>query len=136
MFHACCHYQHHFLHIVLDAILRIMVATVGFGMGIDILDVYRVIHWGLPKEPHWWWQEVGRCGRDQVTQCTAIVLATPLSIAQVAREKGLKTNVTQTRRPFNFMHRAHLVHPQVIPPRCCNRHSQRLNRRLGSRPHR
>ena len=33
-------------------------------MGISISDVHIVIHWGSPKHPLCYWQEVGRAGRD------------------------------------------------------------------------
>lgn len=44
--------------------VRIMVATVAFGMGVNIPDVEIVVHWGVPKSVLSYWQEVGRCARD------------------------------------------------------------------------
>ncbi|CAG7717091.1 unnamed protein product [Allacma fusca] len=44
--------------------MRILVATVAFGMGIDIPFVRRVVIWGLPRDFVTLWQQAGRCSRD------------------------------------------------------------------------
>ena len=44
--------------------LRIVIATVAFGMGIDCPNIRQVIHWSPPSDIEAYIQEIGRSGSD------------------------------------------------------------------------
>ena len=48
----------------IDGILRFVIGTIAFGMGIDCPDVRQIIHWGASSDMESYIQETGRAGRD------------------------------------------------------------------------
>ena len=55
-----------------DSVIRVVVCTIAFGMGVQIADLKQVVHWGKVASVLTFWQEVGRCGRDG-SQSTAVL---------------------------------------------------------------
>ena len=47
-----------------DTGVKVLFATVAFGMGVDVKGCHCVIHYSLPKNSACYFQESGRCGRD------------------------------------------------------------------------
>ena len=44
--------------------VRVVIASVAFGLGINITNVRKIVIWGLPEMFLTLWQEIGRGGRD------------------------------------------------------------------------
>ena len=44
--------------------IRCVIATIAFGLGVDVRDIKYIFHWGPSKSPLQYWQEVGRCSRN------------------------------------------------------------------------
>lgn len=48
-------------------VIRILVATIAFGMGVDCRTVHRTIHFGPPKNLEAFVEESGRAGKSSVS---------------------------------------------------------------------
>lgn len=62
-----------------DGTVRVLIATIAYGMGIDCKDVRVVIHYGPSRNLETYLQESGRAGRNSSTQlCKSVILYSSL----------------------------------------------------------
>ena len=81
--------------------LRVVVATVAFGMGIDCSNVRQIVHVGLPDDICSYIQETGRAGRDgEVSLVTLLQCRTYHSVDEDIRQ--YVANTTECRRDVLF----------------------------------
>ena len=86
MFHSCSdkEIKDHILHNFGQHIsLRIVIATVAFGMGIHCPDVHHIIHLGAPKDLEAYIQGTGRVGRDGMQSAATLLLIKGVSRHQL-----------------------------------------------------
>lgn len=62
--------------------LRLVIATIAFGMGLDCPNVRRIIHWGPPDSIESYLQETGRAGRDG-RAASALLYFVPADISKI-----------------------------------------------------
>ena len=67
--------------------LKLLFVTVSFGIGIDIKNIRRVIHIGVPYTIEEYFQEAGRCGRDGL-QSQALIYFNSYDISTAKEQKS------------------------------------------------
>ncbi|XP_041022267.1 ATP-dependent DNA helicase Q-like SIM isoform X2 [Juglans microcarpa x Juglans regia] len=79
--------------------LEVVVATIAFGMGIDKLNVRRIIHYGWPQSLEAYYQEAGRAGRDgKLADCTLYA-----NLTRVPSLLPSKRSEDQTKQAYKML---------------------------------
>ena len=82
--------------------LRIVIATVAFGMGVDVPDVRQVISVGCPDDVESYIQETGRAGRDDLLSLALLLHVKGDSRPLSQSIKEYKSNTGRCRRDVLF----------------------------------
>ena len=90
--------------------LKIVIATIAFGMGIDCPDIHRIIHFGPPSNIESYIQETGRAGRDGVLSTAVLFHHIGRRIIVDECMKRYLENTNTCRRDFLFQDFDNYVH--------------------------
>ena len=98
--------------------IRLVIATVAFGMGLDIPDITQVVHVGLPAEIELNVQESGSSGRNG--QLTQTILLRNTSTHSLRAMREYASNTSECRRMVLFRTFIEFVRNQVHGCKCCD----------------
>ena len=105
-----------------DGVLRIVVATIAFGMGLDCPNVRQVILWGPASDTEGMIQQTGRAGRDGYLSCALILYEKHDS--QLTSDGMMKfcQNIDMCRREqlFKGFDNFESIQKPCTPCRCCD----------------
>ena len=82
-----------------NSCIKILVATIAFGMGVDCKKVSRTIHFGPAKNVESYMQESGRAGRDGSPSIAYLVYQS-YQLSHVAQEMKLYLKTSECRRKY------------------------------------
>ena len=99
-----------------DSKLRIVIATLAFGMGVDCPDIRQIIHFGPTSLVEDYVQETGRAGRNGFPS-KAVLINKPNK--HVGKEMKACENTTHCRRQLLLKNFICYVEQNIVPLCCC-----------------
>ena len=106
-----------------DGCIRLLFATIAFGMGVDVKGVQTILHMGVPPDVDDYVQESGRAGRDG-KQSISVMLTYPgmyskgMRVQQ--RMKDYANNASKCRRKLLMDAFGYSVEPSTPQHICCD----------------
>ena len=82
------------------SIVRVVIATSSFGMGIDCSDIHRIIHWGTPQDIEQYVQETGRAGRDDESSEAMLQPKTRHTISETMKHYCINNTICRRKMLF------------------------------------
>ena len=99
--------------------IRLLIATIAFGMGVDCKGVHRVIHYGPAKNVEAYIQETGRAGRDGL-QSAVYILYHGVLLAHVDGHMKQYVKTQHCRRKELLKHFHSTTWQHEVPHLCCD----------------
>lgn len=103
----------------LSGTIRLLIATIAFGMGIDCKGVHRVIHYGPAKNVESFIQETGRAGSDG-TQSAVYILYHGILLVHVDGHMKQYVKTNHCRRKELLKHFECTTWQHEVPHLCCD----------------
>ena len=92
--------------------LRVVIATIAFGLGLDCPDVRQIVHVGLPEDIESYIQETGRAGRDGRPALATLLKARTYHLCEKSM-KEYAANTTVCRRDVLFQSMEKYTHEHL-----------------------
>ena len=113
-------------------VIRILVATIAFGMGVDCRAVHRAIHFGPSKNLEAFTQESGRAGRDGKPS-VSYLLCNGILLTHVEKDIKNFIHTKDCRRKFSLQEFSDTsAHTTVVDHLCCDNCSNNCGCGCGS----
>ena len=104
-----------------NSILRLIIASSAFGLGVDIPDITRIVNWGLPNTLEELVQETGRAGRDgSPAEAILYFRNTGKKASKFVKEYAANTSLCRRYLLFKDFMFCECGNETVTPCRCCD----------------
>ena len=101
------------------SLLRVLIATTAFSMGIDMPDIHQIFHYGTPCDVEQYLQEIGRAGRDEKESRAVLINSKGYHHVQPQMKRYCE-NKDSCRRKELFKSFIMYEHAEVRKCTCCD----------------